>query len=215
MAFHDVQFPPKISRGASGGPKLNTAVAGSASGFEQRNQNWAKARRSYSVGRFLKEYSEIQDAIAFFMAREGRTHSFRFKDWADYFAGMEWSQANGLTHGPAPYEIIGTGDGIEDTFQLTKAYSSGAQTVSRDITKPVSGSVKIWLDEVEQVSGWTLNYLTGILTFTSPPAGSVVVAWSGEFDVPVRFDSDELPMSLGAIDVGEWPSIQLIEVRGE
>ena len=42
--FHEVQFPPKIAYGASGGPMFNTSIVTTFGGFEQRNVNWQKAR---------------------------------------------------------------------------------------------------------------------------------------------------------------------------
>ena len=43
-AFHEVQFPPDISYGASGGPTYATSVVTTVSGFEKRNANWSQAR---------------------------------------------------------------------------------------------------------------------------------------------------------------------------
>ncbi len=44
MIFHEVQFPPDIAYGASGGPEYLTSVVSMASGYEQRNANWSAAR---------------------------------------------------------------------------------------------------------------------------------------------------------------------------
>jgi uncharacterized protein (TIGR02217 family) len=42
--FHEVQFPPDISYGASGGPGYRTTVITTVSGHERRNSNWTAAR---------------------------------------------------------------------------------------------------------------------------------------------------------------------------
>ncbi len=46
-AFHEVRFPPDISYGTTGGPAFSTTVFQAASGFEQRNVNWAEAHRAF------------------------------------------------------------------------------------------------------------------------------------------------------------------------
>ena len=87
------------------------------------------------------------------------------EDWTDY-------QATG--------QLIGTGDDAETQFQLVKRYPSGSVVEVRTITKPVAGTVRIYLDGVEQLSGWSVDVTTGIVTFArrrrrasrSPPTSS-------------------------------------------
>jgi uncharacterized protein (TIGR02217 family) len=72
--------------------------------------------------------------VAFFEARNGRLHGFRFKDWADHKSCLP-------SAAPSPTDqTIGTGDDTTTAFQLVKRYSSGAQSWTRTITKPVAGS---------------------------------------------------------------------------
>jgi uncharacterized protein (TIGR02217 family) len=50
------------------------------------------------------------------------------------------------------------------------------------------------------------------VTFTAaPPAGAVITAGFA-FDVPVRFDTDELDIDLSTFDAGGIPQIPLIEI---
>jgi uncharacterized protein (TIGR02217 family) len=102
---------------------------------------------------------------------------------------------------------------VATTFQLTKTYTSGPQTHVRLITKPVDGSVRIALDGVEQISGWSADSTTGLVTFDIAPASGVVIAAGFEFDVPVRFDSDVLEISLDTFRAGTIPDVPLVEVR--
>ena len=145
--------------------------------------------------------------VAFFEARNGRLHGFRYKDWADYKSALP-SQAITATD-----QQIGTGTGSLKTFQLSKRYASGAQSWARTITKPVSGTVRIALGTVEQMSGWTLDTTTGVITFTTAPAGGVIVRAGFEFDVPVRFDTDTLDVTLDIERLGSITSIPLLEIR--
>jgi uncharacterized protein (TIGR02217 family) len=69
------------------------------------------------------------------------------------------------------------------------------------------------LGGVEQLSGWTVDTTTGIVSFTSAPGSGVAVTAGFEFDVPVRFDSDTLDVTLDVERLGSITSIPLVEIR--
>lgn len=207
MAFHEVRFPDNISRGARGGPERRTQIVELASGDEERNASWANSRRRYDVAYGIRRADDLAVVVAFFEARNGRLHGFRYKDWADYKSAPP-SQAITATD-----QQIGTGTGSQQTFQLGKRYTSGAQTWVRTIAKPVTGTVRVALGMVEQMSGWTLDTTTGVVTFTTAPAGGVIVRAGFEFDVPVRFDSDTLDVTLDFERLGSITAIPLLEIR--
>ena len=81
MAFHEVRFPDNISRGARGGPERRTQIVELASGDEERNASWANSRRRYDVAYGIRRADDLATVVAFFEARNGRLHGFRFKDW--------------------------------------------------------------------------------------------------------------------------------------
>ena len=207
MAFHEIRFPDSISRGAKGGPERRTRIVELASGDEERNASWANSRRRYDVSYGVRRADDLAAVVAFFEARNGRLHAFRFKDWSDYKSCLP-SAAPGPTD-----QIIGTGNGSTTTFALTKTYASGAQSWARAIIKPVAGTVTVSLNGVAQGSGWSVNTTIGIVTFVVPPTIGAVIRAGFEFDVPVRFDTDELPVTLDIERTGSIPSIPLIEVR--
>ncbi|ADZ72454.1 DUF2460 domain-containing protein [Polymorphum gilvum] len=196
--FHEVQFPPDISYGASGGPGYSTTVVTTVSGHERRNANWAAARGKWNVAHGLKKREQVAALIAFFRARKGRAYGFRFKDWTDYQAFAQ---------------VLGVGDGANKTFQLVRRYASGGEIESRIIAKPVPGTVKIYRDGVEAVTGWTVNTATGLVTFTTAPASGVQVTADFEFDVPVRFDSDQMDITIETYQLGSWGQIPVLEIR--
>ena len=196
--FHEVQFPPDISYGASGGPGYSTTVVTTVSGHERRNANWAAARGKWNVAHGLKKRDQVAALIAFFRARRGRAYGFRFKDWTDY---------------QALAQLIGQSDGASKTFQLVKTYASGGEVETRVITKPVPGTVKIYRDGVEAVSGWSVNTATGLVTFTVAPVSGVQVTADFEFDVPVRFDSDQMDLTIETYQLGSWGQIPVLEIR--
>jgi uncharacterized protein (TIGR02217 family) len=207
MAFHEVRFPDNIGRGARGGPERRTQIVELASGAEERNASWANSRRRFDVAYGIRRADDLAAVVAFFEARNGRLHGFRFKDWADYKSGIP-SQA------PGPQDqLIGTGDGSTTAFQLVKHYASGGQTWTRAIAKPVTGSVRIALGGVEQPSGWSVDTTTGVVTFSAAPGAGVAITAGFEFDVPVRFDTDVLDVRLDFERLGAITSIPLLEIR--
>ena len=197
-AFHEVQFPPNIAYGATGGPGFNTTVAANLAGYEQRNINWPAARGKWDISTGIKSQADMQAVIAFFHARFGKAYGFRFKDWADY-------QAVG--------QLIGTGDAAATVFQLVKNYTSGSHNYQRQIKKPVSGTVKIYLNSVLQSSGFTIDTATGLVTFDTAPGSGVLVNADFQFDVPVRFDTDDLAARADSPGVFVWESISIVELR--
>ncbi len=207
MAFHEVRFPDDISRGARGGPERRTQIVELASGDEERNASWANSRRRYDVAYGIRRADDLASVVAFFEARNGRLYGFRFRDWADYKSCLP-SQSPGPTD-----QGIGTGDGAATGFQLVKHYASGSQTWARTIGKPVAGSVTVALDGVEQGSGWSVDTTAGIVTFAAAPAAGVIVTAGFTFDVPVRFDSDTLDVTLDIERLGSITSIPLVEIR--
>ena len=206
MAFHEVRFPDNISRGARGGPERRTQIVELASGAEERNASWA-SRRRYDVAYGIRRADDLAAVVAFFEARNGRLHGFRFKDWADFKSCLP-SQTPAPTNQP-----ISTGNGAATLFQLTKRYTSGAQSWTRAITKPVAGTVTIALNGATQASGWSVSTATGLITFTTAPAAGVAITAGFEFDVPVRFDTDALDVTLDLERLGSITSIPLLEIR--
>ena len=207
MAFHEVRFPDNISRGARGGPERRTQIVELASGDEERNASWADSRRRYDVAYGIRRADDLAAVVAFFEARNGRLHGFRYKDWADYKSALPLQAIT------ATDQQIGTGTGSLQTFQLAKRYTSGAQTWVRTIAKAVAGTVRVALGMVEQMSGWTVDTTTGVITFTTAPANGVIVRAGFEFDVPVRFDSDSLDVTLDFERLGSITAIPLLEIR--
>ncbi len=207
MAFHEVRFPDDISRGARGGPERRTQIVELASGDEERNASWANSRRRYDVAYGIRRADDLATVVAFFEARNGRLYGFRFKDWAD------WRSCAPSENPSVTDQVIATGDGATTGFQLVKVYVSGSQSWTRTITKPVASTVKVAIDGNEQTSGWSVDTTTGIVTFTSAPAAGAAITAGFEFDVPVRFDTDTLDITLDIERLGSITSIPLVEIR--
>jgi uncharacterized protein (TIGR02217 family) len=196
--FHEVRFPDRIAVGAVGGPAFSTTVIATASGYEQRNINWAEARGRWNVATGIKRREDVAELIEFFRCRMGRAYGFRFKDHTDFRALAQ---------------LLGTGDGSTTSFQLVKRYTSGPATFTRTIRKPVAGTVKVYRDSVLASTGVTVDTTTGVVTFTSAPAEGVIVTADFEFDVPVRFDVDEQQLLATSAVHHDWAAIPIVELR--
>ena len=209
MAFHEVRFPANLSFGSIGGPERRTEVVALTNGFEERNTPWAEARRRYDAGVSLRSLDDIEDLIAFFEARQGQLHEFRWKDWAD-FKSSRSSQTVRYDD-----QLIAVGDGAKVGFQLTKTYASGPSSQIRRVTKPVAGTVRMGLqgDEVQEGVHFDVDWQTGIVTFASAPAAGEQVTAGFEFDVPVRFDTDKIQVSVASFQAGDVPHVPVVEVR--
>lgn len=207
MPIDEIRLPLRVGFGSSGGPAFSTEIVTIDGGFERRNQNWSQARRRFDAATGLRSAADVAALTAFFHARAGRARAFRLKDWSDYT-----SAASGVGATTNTDQTLGTGNGSQKDFQLVKRYSSGGVTHVRDIKKPVAGSVKIALNGTNQPSGWVVDTTTGIVTFTTAPANGAAITAGFEFDVPVRFDSDQLNLSVDNF-VGSRSQIPLVEVR--
>lgn len=198
------RFSDDISYGSGGGPGFKTFIFEGHSGIEQRSIAWSRAKGKWDVGYGIRDKADMDVVRAFFYNVKGKAIGFRFKDWGDYSV----TGAN-----------IGTGDGAENTFRLTKTYTTGANSYVRRIFKPVDGTLTIYVDgsPVAIGNGATevdVDYATGILTFGAsaiPPNGDAVT-WDGEFDVPVRFDTDQLQAVHDGHETETWGNIPLVEV---
>lgn len=203
------RFPDNISYGSSGGPRYNTTVTVVKSGYEYSNINWEQGRHEYDVSLGVRDNSELSDLVKFFHIVRGKGHYFRFKDWQDYKSCDIEATITSTD------QIFGIGDGVTTEFQLIKTYDLGGGVINqRDITKPINGTVLIANNSVLQteVTDYSIDYTTGIITYITAPLDTVSLTWGGEFDVPCRFDVDQLQLSLDFYGYGS-SGVPVVEVR--
>jgi uncharacterized protein (TIGR02217 family) len=191
------RFPAALAYGAQGGPGFSTDVVLTADGQESRNINWAEARCRWDVGSIHRSKVEIEILMAFFhAAAQGQEGLFLFRDFTDDTFD----------------NVIGVGDGSTAEFQLVKRYATGPYASTRRLTHPLEGTVGVRV-EGALVSGWSLDYSTGLLTLAAAPAAGVVVSAAGTFEVLCRFAQDVLPVTRVAPDAYSCGQIELLEVR--
>lgn len=284
------RFPDNIAFGATVGPTYLTVVNTVYSGRDGRIPAWTQSRIRFDVGRRSMNAADTAMLDAFFRAVKGRAYGFRIKDWTDY----QVTTGNGV--------LTPTQGANGSVYQLAKFYQQGALSETRVITKPVAGSVALYLN-ASPIAAYSLDTTTGVVTLQpaapfpfgavssiavgattqvtasaaiagvavgdwvtvqatqgadsglinnvpaqvtniagavytlalnttaktiSPTAsttlsryaqGTDVLAWSGQFDVPARFDADEMKKQImdrngpnGDLLVN-WDSIPVVEIR--
>jgi uncharacterized protein (TIGR02217 family) len=195
------QFPSDISQGVTFGPKFVTAVATVPGGAEQRNKNRATSLCEGDCAHGLKNQAQLATLIKFFRSVGGRYAGFRFKDWSDFQCAAADSQCT-LVSG--------------SVYQLQKVYQSAVSfNEVRDIKKPVAGTLTIYRTRsgvtTDITGATTIDTTLGRITVTSHVAGDVYT-WTGEFDVPCRFDTDHMATSIQDFQIYAWNQIMIKEI---
>jgi uncharacterized protein (TIGR02217 family) len=209
MSFHDVRFPVNLSLGSVGGPERRTEIVTLSNGFEERNTPWAHSRRRYDAGAGMRSLDDIAVLVAFFEARRGMLHGFRWKDWADYKSCVP--SGTPVFLGPAHWH----GRWRDDHVFADQALRGGKRPYLRPISKPVAGTALAGVAGDELIAGvhFEVDGTTGSLTFFDPPEPGAEVTAGFEFDVPVRFDTDAIRTSVGSFQAGEVPDVPVVELR--
>ncbi len=210
MTIPAYRLPEGIERGSQFSPTFQNVIQEALAGNEQRFAQWTKCRGvgdiSYGLLNSSDPTGDFRAILAIYRAHFGSLIPFRFKDWSDF---------------QATDEVFGTGDGVETAFQLTMTYdpsqvllnTPGSLLYVRDIFLLASTPV-IKVDGVTKTVVTDYNIVNGLVTFTSPPANTKLCTWTGEFDVPVRFDG-QLSVTMNEDDIVAIGSLPIREVIGE
>ncbi len=208
-AFHDVRFPLSISFGATGGPERSVEIVTLSSGREKRNLRQAHALRRYDAGTGLRAMSEIEEILNFYEARRGPLHAFRFRDPFDWKSCGQGTAINSLD------QHIGVGNGTQAIFPLIKTYGTLAYAYQRPLACVIAASLRVSVDGLEVLpSVYQLTAPGNAITFlpgSIPSTGKLIKA-GFEFDVPVRFETSSLTLSLANFRAGQVQAIPLKEV---
>lgn len=215
MIYVDIEFPRRIALGAQRRAGWKTGMATTGAGFENANQDWERARHRFDVSFAVRTAADYSAITEHFHSMRGRFKAFPFMDVLDYRV----EASNGV--------LIDDGDSPTTGYQLAKRYGTGGDAYYRPITRPISGTPIIYrlrAGNTTVITGsCTISTTTGIVTI----AGGVylpgdVLSWSGQFYVPCRYDTDELPALIvnrkpGTTDYNDlWvqcEAIPIFEVR--
>ncbi len=213
MTIPAYRLPVGLEKGSGFGPSFKNVIQEAIAGNEQRFAQWTKCRGvgdlSYGILKSDDPLGDYRAVLSLFRAHIGSLYPFRFKDWSDY---------------QATDELFGNGTGAQTEYQLTMTYDPsqillgvpGSFLYVRDITLVV-GTPTIEVDGTPLVGSpapYTISS-SGVVTFTSAPSNGSELTWTGEFDVPVRFDTDQLPVIMTMSDLASIRSIPIKEVIDE
>jgi uncharacterized protein (TIGR02217 family) len=185
-----------------------------ANGRERRNADWSQPRHRYTAP-FLNISKEAYASVkSMHLNRKGSWGAFLFVDVLD---------------NQAVNEIFGVGDGITDTFQLSKwsivdgvAYQRNVYAIWEPYQSPDGIYTEAGPTTMEVTANGTptvaysVDRDTGIVVFDVAPANGVVMRWTSNFAIWVRLTQDWLPWSLdnpnatnGTVDLIEVPAPEL------
>lgn len=201
MAIGSDRLPINVEKGAVGGPRFNVKKQIAMSGKMQRVQLWDHPLGQWDISYPLRERTNLDSVQAFFFSHGGSEIPFRFRAWDNY---------------QAVDQLIGSGDGVTDSFQLVKIFTVGSNSYSKPIQLPEPGSVVITADGVAQIENtdYAVNYQTGAVTFINVPTYGDIVA-SFNFDHAVIFEDDQFKAAMDSADKGRVPRVTITEVLGE
>lgn len=163
-------------------PKFATKIQTSVGGSEVRASFQPYPIRQYElVHDFLRQYTpvgssaytEMATLYAFFCTMLGAWDSFLFDD---------------LNDDTVVKSVFGTGDGATVAFQLGRSFGGFFEPVYNTNSTPL-----IYVNNVLKTvsTDYTIS-ATGLVTFTSAPAGGLPVQWSGTYYWRCRFEEDQL-----------------------
>lgn len=212
MAYIAARFPTSISYGSRGGPGFKTSIFEKNSGFEKRNKNWSRQRAKYKIQFGVKTRDQMDELRALFYAVQGMGDIFRYKDWADYTTG---AQTLVLVPGEtAKYQIAKTYSYLGIDGATLYSYT---RKITRPIGIPTTTLVGVEANAVPQTEGggadYTVDYETGIITFVAGPPTEPITITECEFDVPARFNLDELDSELEFFNVESISGLEVWEVK--
>jgi uncharacterized protein (TIGR02217 family) len=204
MSFVDVRLPVGIERGARRVDDEDIEIVRSDAGTETRNARHDQSAREWEFSlatERLNTPGNVKALRTMWKVCRKSLHSFRWRDWTAFQLSDE---------------LIGTGDGSDTTFQITKTWSLGGSSYVERITKP-SRDALITVKKagvVQSPSAYSVNYLTGVITFNSAPGNGQAITVSCEYDIAVRFDA-ALTSGLEHFGTEKIDAVHLVEVFNE
>lgn len=153
----------------------------------------------YNVLRSDSTNAELQSLLGFYNSRSGRYDSFLYTD----------SDDNSVT-----LQSIGTGNGVNTTYQLISTFGGFTQPVLAPNTVAA-----VFVNGVDKVGFWSVsNWGTttpGLLTFTGgfvPGNGHAITA-TFTYYFPVRFVDDKVPFNNFMYRFWECKKISFISIK--
>lgn len=211
-AFLEERLSVQVRIGASYADDYAVEITRTSGGKEFRKLVHPFPERHFRVSFTDETAGLFEDVLALYHRAYGKYAGFRVRAFDD------WS-TNGLVSPPTSTDqllsLVSSG-----VYQLRKEYGLGVTGLTdigrpfRTIFKPVSGTTKIAINGVTQLSGFTVDTTTGQVTITPAPLLTDVVTGGCEFDIPCRFDSaiNVTPVSPVWAETSEIELVELIDL---
>lgn len=195
--FIDARLLECVADGFEARRSFATRIHPLRSGQESRNATRAFGRWTFAALAENIDPGDYAQLLAAFEVVRGSNDSFRFRNELDYAATLQ---------------PLGNAPSGSAAVQLVKSGTFGGVTRTRNITKPVAGTVSVFQNGVAKPG--SVDTTTGLFTPTTAWTAGQPLTASFEFDVPVRFLADELPATYDDWQAVNVP-LELIEVFGE
>lgn len=194
-------------------PRFSTDIIVVDSGREQVNQRWMHPLHRYTIPEAVRTMSVFNAVRAHWLVMRGPAKLWPWRDPFD-FASIDIEQPAVAPVISALDQQIGVGDGVTTQFQITRTYTVGSSSYSRDIYLPIVSSVVVAVNGIIASSGWSVDRESGVITFDSPPPTTEIVTCGFYFDVSVRFEADDsFDAICQAFGIGGYADMTLIETR--
>ena len=191
-------------------PTFSTGVQQATGGREVRTAFWSaplwKISLTYSYlhddGQHVDQngYSELQQIVGFFLARQGQFDSFLI-DLAQLTRKPLDSTVSG--------QPIGIGDGSTATFQIVRNIGGYLEQVQN----PAGQSATVYVAGVKKTAGTDYTITNGLVSFASPPVLGAAITADFQWLWRVRFAQDSQEFDNFMYQLWECKKLELVSVR--
>ncbi|WP_162987073.1 DUF2460 domain-containing protein [Sphingomonas paeninsulae] len=182
-------------------PMWSTKTQDSVSGKETRIGFWSYPKWKYSLAYDILRSDnvnlELQTLAGFYNARNGGFDTWLFNDPDD----------NSVT-----LQGFGIGDGASTNFQLTRSLGGYVEPV---LAVNATSAPAIYINGTLKIGGtdYTLNVTTGLVTFTTAPAVSATLTWTGSYYWRCKFLDDSIDLSKFMQNLWELQTLNFQSVK--
>ena len=191
-------------------PTFSTGVQQATGGREVRTAFWSAPLWKISLTyNYLHDdsqhvnqngYSELQQLVGFFLARQGQFDSFLI-DLAQLTRKPLDSTVSG--------QPIGTGDGSTTSFQLVRNIGGYLEQVQN----PAGQSATAYVAGVKKTQGTDYTIANGLVTFAVAPLTGAAITADFQWLWRVRFAQDAEEFDNFSYQLWECKKVELLEVR--
>jgi|GEM_PF-5426110 len=175
--------------GWQGGPTFRTRIVMMANGRERRNAQWAQARHLYQMP-FLNisqaKYASIKNMHLVCLAQ---VRAFLYWDPLGHAASGDVVGIAVPGQQEFQLSVLSENDGVYyqgDVFALYTPAADGAAIQAVPV---------LYVDGIATTE-FSVDYDRGRVVFDVPMAGGEEISWDGQYSRWVRFNHDDLPMSI-------------------